>query len=59
MDPCQTLTREERKQYRVQISMLHRDANQLQDMPDDSAKLKARAMQLEAEGLRQMLRRAK
>jgi hypothetical protein len=53
------LTKAERKVLRVQCSMLHRDANQLQDMPCEQAKLKARALQLEAEALRQMLRRAK
>lgn len=59
MDPCQTLSKEERRAFRVQISMLHRTANQLQDMPDDASKTKARAAQLEAEALRLMLRRAK
>lgn len=50
-----SLTREERKTLRVQCSMLHRDANQLQDMPDGTSKVKARAMQLEAEQIRLML----
>lgn len=50
------LTREERKILRVQCSMLHRDANQLQDMPDDLSKMKARQMQMEAEQIRLMLR---
>jgi hypothetical protein len=54
-----TLSREERKILRVQCSMLHRDANQLQDMPDDHSKSKARAMFLEAEQIRLMLRMAK
>jgi hypothetical protein len=54
-----TLTREEKKVFRVQCSMLHRSANQLQDMPDDRSKSKARAMFLEAEQIRLMLRMAK
>lgn len=49
------LSREERKILRAQCSMLHRDANQLQDMPDDGSKVKARAMQQEAEQIRLML----
>lgn len=52
------LTREERKQMRVEISMLHRAANQLQDMPDPASKVKARSLQMEAEQLRLMLRMA-
>lgn len=51
-----TLTKEERKTMRVQCSMLHRTANQLQDMPDPASKIKARSMQLEAEQIRLMLR---
>jgi hypothetical protein len=58
MEPCQTLSKEERRQLRVEISMLHRKANQLQDMPDPACKMLARAAQLEAEALRLMLRRA-
>lgn len=50
-----TLTKSERKQMRAQCSMLHRDANQLQDMPDPACKVKARAMQMEAEQIRLML----
>jgi len=53
------ITREDRKILRAQCSMLHRDANQLQDMPDPASKVKARAMQLEAEQIRLMLRMAK
>lgn len=49
------MTREERKRMRVEISMFHRAANQLQDMPDPASKIKARALQLEAEQLRLML----
>ena len=50
-----TLTREEKKILRAQCSMLHRDANQLKDMPDDASKQKARLMFLEAEQIRLML----
>lgn len=50
-----TLSKEERKTLRVQCSMLHRTANQLQDMPDPVSKLKARAAMLEAEQIRLML----
>ncbi len=50
------LTKEERKTLRVQCSMLHRTANQLQDRPDAASKIKARSMQLEAEQIRLMLR---
>ena len=49
------LTKSERKRMRVECSMLYRDANQLQDMPDPASKLKARAMLLEAEQIRLML----
>jgi hypothetical protein len=49
------LTKSERKQMRAQCSMLHRDVNQLQDMPDPASKVKARQMQLEAEQIRLML----
>lgn len=40
---------------RVECSMLYRDANQMQDMPDTASKQKARAMLLEAEQIRVML----
>ena len=50
-----TLTREEKKILRAQCSMLHRDSNQLKDMPDDASKQKARLMFLEAEQIRLML----
>jgi hypothetical protein len=50
------LTKEERKTLRVQCSMLHRTANQLQDMPDPASKVKARTAMLEAEQIRLMLR---
>jgi hypothetical protein len=50
------LTKEQRKTLRVQCSMLHRDANQLQDMPDTTSKQKARLMQMEAEQIRLMLK---
>ncbi len=50
-----TLTQEERKILRAQSSMLHRDMNQLQDMPDPASKVKARQMFLEAEQIRTML----
>ena len=50
-----TLSREEKKILRAQCSMLHRDMNQLQDMPDDASKVKARQMFLEAEQIRLML----
>ena len=53
------LTREEKKILRAQCSCLHRDANQLQDMPTMEAKVKARLMQLEAEQIRLMLRGGK
>ena len=49
------LSRDERKILRVQCSMLHRDSNQLKDMPDDASKQKARLMFLEAEQIRLML----
>lgn len=49
------LTKEERKIYRVQCSMLHRDGNQLIDSPDEQVKRKGYAMQLEAEQIRLML----
>lgn len=49
------LTREERKTLRVQCSMLHRDANQLVDMPNEASRVKGLAMQLEAEQIRLML----
>ena len=54
-----TLTREERKILRAQCSILHRDANQLQDMPDTTSKQKARLMFLEAEQVRLILRGGK
>lgn len=53
------MDRSEQKRMRVEISMLHRTANQLQDMPDPASKIKARALQLEAEMLRDILRRVK
>lgn len=53
------MDKSERKQLRVQASMLYRDANQLQDMPDDASKVKARAMFLEAEQIKLMLRMAR
>lgn len=53
------LTKTERKILRAQCSMLHRDANQLQDMPDSASKQKARLMQMEAEQIRLMLRGGK
>lgn len=49
------MSKAERKQMRVAISMLHRQANQLQDMPSDAAKVKARAILLEAEQMRLIL----
>lgn len=49
------LTKEERKILRAQCSMLHRDANQLQDRADDHSKRLARNWQLEAEQIRLML----
>ena len=54
-----TLTREERKILRAQCSMLHRDSNQLLDMPDPQSKQKGRLMFLEAEQIRLMLRGGK
>jgi hypothetical protein len=54
-----TLSKEERKILRAQCSMLHRDANQLQDMPDVASKQKARSMFLEAEQVRLILRGGK
>lgn len=51
----ETITKSDRKKMRIECSMLHRDANQLQDMPDPACKLKARAMLLEAEQIRLML----
>ena len=54
-----TLTNEERKILRAQCSMLHRDGNQLQDMPDEHSKVQARKMFLEAEQIRLMLRGGK
>ena len=53
------LTREERKILRAQCSMLHRDMNQLQDMPNTASKQKARLMFLEAEQVRLILRGGK
>ena len=53
------LTKEEKRILRVQCSMLHRDMNQLQDMPDGASKMKARQMFLEAEQIRLMLRLSK
>ena len=49
------LTQEEKKILRAQCSMLHRDSNQLKDMPDDGSRRKARLMFLEAEQIRLML----
>lgn len=49
------LTKSERKRMRAECSMLHRDANQLRDFPDDASKQKARAMLMEAEQIRLML----
>ena len=51
--------REERQRLRVECSMLHRAANQLQDMPDDRSKLKARQYRMEAELVAEILRRSK
>ena len=53
------LTKEEKRILRVQCPMLHRDMNQLQDMPDEASKQKARLMFLEAEQIRLMLRGGK
>lgn len=53
------IDKSERKRMRVEASMLHRDANQLQDMPDTASKVKARQMFLEAEQIRLMLRTAR
>ena len=53
------MDRSERKRMRVECSMLHRQANQLQDMPDPACKIKAREYQLEAEMLAEILRRSK
>lgn len=53
------LSRQEKKILRAQCSMLHRDANQLQDMPDPTSKVKARLMFLEAEQVRLILRGGK
>jgi hypothetical protein len=56
VEEVMTLTREEKKILRAQCSMLHRDGNQLQDMPDTASKQKARAMFLEAEQIRLILK---
>lgn len=53
------MSKSERKRMRVEASMLYRDANQLQDMPDDASKIKARAMFLEAEQIKLILRMAR
>ncbi len=53
------MDKSERKRMRVECSMLYRDANQLQDMLDDASKIKARAMFLEAEQIKLMLRMVK
>lgn len=53
------MNKSERKRLRVEASMLYRDANQLQDMPDDASKVKARQMFLEAEQIKSMLRMAR
>ncbi len=50
------IDKSERKRMRVEASMLYRDANQFQDMPDDASKVKARKMFLEAEQIKLMLK---
>ena len=51
------MTREQRKLMRVEISMLHRTANQLEDRADEHSKILALNARSEAERLRLLLKR--
>jgi len=58
-DVYETMTRGERYQVRVRISMLYREANLFEDRQSEAGRMKAVELRREADELNESLRRTK